>query len=233
MPSVAQMFANAKAKSYYSRPDGEVYAALNEGGKRVYDAILKEQRNFFRKVDTSTIAMVSGTQTYTLPSDVEQIIQLSERALATDKWRPIYPVNSENEDDYVDAGFEDGLGISLGDRSDFLYLGPYLSSTATLTAAQAQSVDFVPIPSDSRFVRIIYIAAWKEISASQTSLMLPTDGTLAMEAFATAELLRSNGDDLSESYEGKAEKLLSETLNAVRLGQLQAAPLVTPYLGTF
>lgn len=233
MPSVAQMFANAKAKSYYSRPDGEVYAALNEGGKRVYDAILKEQRTFFRKVDTTTIAMVSGTQTYTLPSDVEQIIQLSERVLATDKWRPIYPANNENDDDYIDAGFQDGLGISLGDRSDFLYIGPYLSAAAALTAAQAQSVDFAPIPTDSRFVRIVYIAAWSTITASTTSLMLPSDGTLAMEAFATAELLRSNGDDLSGAYEEKAKELLSETLNAVRLGQLQAAPLVTPYLGTF
>lgn len=227
------MFANAKAKSYYSRPDGEVYSALNEGGKRVYDAIIKEQRAFFRKVDTTTIAMVSGTQTYLLPSDCEQILLLSERVLATDKWRPIYPANNESEDDFIDAGYQDGLGISLGDRSDFLYIGPYLAATDAVTTAQAQSVDFAPIPTDSRFVRIVYVARWKEITASTTSLLLPQDGAMAMEAYATAELLRSNGDDLADEYEGKAAKLLSEALNAIRMGQLQNAPLVTPYLGTF
>jgi hypothetical protein len=248
MPNLAQMFATCNAKSQYSRTEGEIYDALSEAGFFVYAAILKELSNFFLKFDTTTVVLTPDTQKYILPPDCTQLVSISERKSASGRWKEMA---SESIPDAINDAKEDTSFSSYGGRygeSEFRFAGPFLEATETTTAPtgfgqagynvggyrgtgfQTQSILISPIPQETRFVELAYIAKWIPLVDRHSYLMLPDECTPAMQAFAIAELLRSNNDSNALAYDAKGQTHLNMALTWVRARQIQNNPTITPYV---
>lgn len=233
MPSLAQMFQNCMSASYYSRTPGEVYAKLNSAGFEVFTKVLKERSGFFIKFDEVflTLNPNQANQEYPLPTDLTQVVHLAERFASSENWRPMAPANNiENVlvNQLADLGL---FSIApYGPPSPFSYYGPYLDAAAAVagSASQTQKIRISPIPDVNRFVQLVYTAKWIQIVNANSQLMMPEEGTLAMEAMATAKLLRLNNDSLANDFELQGARELQNFLDWVRTRQTQEPPSVLP-----
>lgn len=227
--NLAQMYSLANGKSYYSRPDAEIYAALEEAGFFVYAAVLKEFGGFFLKVDTTTITLTPGTQSYTLPVDCSQIVHLAERITAAENWHPMNPIGiGDAFDNIQQATGWDVEDYGYGSDSQFGFYGPFLDA-AGAQATQTQKIQVSPAIDTARFCEIIYTAKWMPVVDASSLVMLPDEGTHAMLNYAIAELVRSNDDSLADKYEAKGDKALVGFLTWVRARQIAAGPTIDCY----
>lgn len=232
MPSLAQLYSLCNAKSYNSRSDVEVYAALQEAGFYVYSAVLKEFRGLFLKVDSSSLALVAGTQEYTLPADFSQLLAIAERQTAAENWHEMDPEGIQDALNNVQQNLSYfDYGMNYGETSQYRFYGPYLDSTDTVAGVQLQKIRVSPTPSEARLVQIAYGAKWLPITNSSSKVMLPDEGTYAMQDYAVAELLRANDDTLADRYEAKGDKHLTAFLSWMRVNQSARPAQITPYLG--
>lgn len=232
MPNLAQCYALANAKSSYSRPDEEIYAALNKGGFRVYTAVLKEFAGFFLKFDTTSVSLTPGIAEYALPPDLSQLVHIAETLSLANSYRPITPesIGDALEQAKQGVGWDDLYSDSYGGASEFSFAGPYLDAASTIST-QVQKIRISPIPMDMRFVELAYTAKWLPVVDGTSKIMLPEEGTHAMLDYAIAELLRSNNDSLSSEYAAEAKAGETAFLTWVRNRQIQQWPQITPYLG--
>ncbi len=232
MPDLAQMYALCNAKSSYSRPEGEILAALDEAGFLVYTAVLKEFSGFFLKFDTTTIVLTPGQQEYALPPDLTNLVNLAERLTAAVNWAVIRPTTLANALDNTQTlvSWSD-WGDYYGEESSFRFYGPYLKAAdASGGGTQTQYITIEPQVDAVRMCEIAYTAKWLPLVNQQSPVMMPAEGTYAMVNFALAELLRSNNDTLSAEYEGKAQRHLTAFLTWVRNRQVVEWPTIEPYL---
>jgi hypothetical protein len=229
MPNLPQMYATVNSKSAYSRPD-EIYGALSEAGFLVYTAVLKEFAGFFLKFDTTTITLTPGQQEYTLPPDLTGLVNISERQTSAERWRTIDPTDLSNAMDNTQTIVGWDYWCDDYEDSNFRFYGPYLTSAAT-TSVQTQKITITPAVDVVRMCEIAYTAKWLPITNEQSHLMLPEEGTYAMQNFALAEILRANDDSLANEYEAKANKHLTAFLTWVRNRQSVKRPTITSYLG--
>lgn len=231
MPNLAQMFALADARSSFSRPEGEIYSALDEAGFLVFTAVLKEFSGFFLKFDTTTIVLTPGQSVYALPADLTQLVAIAERLTASERWRPMDPTTLADALDSTQdlVGWDDWEDL-YGEGSEFSFYGPYLPAIAP-GVAQVQSINVKPAIDAIRMCEIAYTAKWLPLVNGDSTVMLPNEGTYAMQNYAIAELNRSNNDTLSGEYETKGDKALAAFLTWVRNRQIVKWPSITPYLG--
>src|SRR5487761_2234978 len=216
--NLSQMYALCNGKSGYSRSDGEIYSALNRAGQRVYEAVIKEYRGFFIKFDETTITLTPGTQEYTLPTDLTQILNLAERISSTQEWNPMAPetltdalTNLQNA-----SGWTYFYSGQYGGRSAYGFYGPYLDSTATI-GVQTQKIRISPNIDQTRFCQIAYAAKWLPITDGSSKVMLPDEGTTTMESWASAELCAMNDDTRASSYMAQGDRDLSGFLSWLRM----------------
>lgn len=233
--NLAQMYALANSKSGYSRSDGEIYNALDEAGRTVFNAVLKEFRGFFIKFDEISITL-SPTQTsqeYTLPSDLTQIVHLAERLTTTENWHPITPINITDALTNLQnqAGWYDFYADAYGENSEFGFYGPYLDAADTTVAQplQVQKIRISPIPDANRFCQIAYTAKWLPITDASSKVMLPDEGTPPMLNYAIAELRRASDDSAAREYETQGDKKLSSFLTWLRARQIMAPLTIETY----
>ncbi len=231
MPTLAQMFDLARKKSYFSRPDDEVWAALNYGAWRVYSYVLKEFRGFFIKWDETSLTLTPNVDEYTLPADLAQIVRLSERLSVNSPWLPMVPADL-NSQLFIQQQFQDTITLSSGlvVTSDFTYYGPYLDSASTTSPTGVYKIRVAPKPTDTRACQLVYSAKFVPIINAGSQLMIPPEGSEAMLAWAVAELLRANSDQLAAEYEAKGQRDITEFLTFVRERQIQQRPTVEPYV---
>jgi hypothetical protein len=231
LPNLVQMFNTVNSKTSYSRPD-EIYSALSEGGFLVYTAVLKEFSGFFLKFDTTTITLTPGQQDYTLPPDLTQLVCLSERQTASENWHVMSPTTLQDALDHAQSlvSWTDWDDLYDDRDSEFQFYGPYLPSAAA-TGVQTQQITVSPGIDAVRSCQIAYTAKWLPITNQNSLVMLPEEGTYAMQNFAIAEIHRGNNDTLSAEYEAKGQKHLSAFLTWARNRQLVKWPQITPYLG--
>lgn len=231
MPSLAQVFATVQKDSYYSRSDDEAYSALNRAGRRVYNAVCAENGGFFIKFDESSLALAANTTEYALPAACTQIVHLAERKSSTDEWAPIQP-DSLNNILLNQLQAQGILSLTWYNESEFTFYGPYLDSAATIVApaSQIQKIRVSPAPDGARFCQLVYSAKWLEITNDKSTLMLPDEGTGAMERYASAALVRKNGDALAAEFEAEGDRELRSFLQWVRARQIQQPLQVEPYL---
>jgi hypothetical protein len=231
--NLAQMYQNCMAASYYSRTAGEVWSKLSSAGFEVYTKVLKERSGFFIKFDEVSLTLLPGqaNQEYTLPVDLTQVVHLAERVSSAENWRPMAPANGiEN----VLINQLSNLGLfstaGYGPPSPFSYFGPFLDASAAVAGAagQTQKIRVSPIPDTNRFVQLVYTAKWIPIVNQNSSLMMPDEGTYAMQSMATAELLRLNNDDMALQLEAQGARELTNFLDWVRTRQTQEPPTVEP-----
>jgi hypothetical protein len=125
------------------------------------------------------------------------------------------------------------LAFNYGDSSPFTYYGPYLDAAGAqaAAAAQVQKIRIDPIPDASHFVQLVYSAKWVPIVNQASVVMLPDEGTYAMEAKATAKLMRLNGDTLALDFETASMQLETRFLSWMRARQIQQLPTMGQYLG--
>lgn len=230
--TLAQMYSLANSKTYYSRPDADVYGALDQAGFFVYAAVLKEFRGYFLKVDSTTVTLTPGTQEYTLPADLTQIVNIAERITTSENWHPMRAIDAEHAFDNIQqaTGWDiDSYGY--GDQSPFGFYGPFLDSTAAQSAEASQifKIQVSPAIDTARLCEIVYTAKWLPITSSGSTVMLPDEGTHAMLNYACAELFRSNNDSLADKYEAKGDKALSMFLTWVRARQIATNPTIATY----
>ena len=222
----------AASRSYFSRPDSEVWAAINAGSRFAYQAVLKEDRQYFRTTDTSSVTIVPNTQEYALPVTVNQLIRVRERFNVQDKWRLIEPADTNSPEGRDDSP---SPSVTFGCSSQFNYQGPYLPQSDAVDGNDDQTlrIFLTPIPQDTRLVELIYIAKYVEVFAATDPYMIPTDLRDFVLDFAISELLRGNNDDLAEKYEAAAGQKLDMALTVIRERQLQHPTTVTPYLSEY
>lgn len=233
--NLAQMYALANSKSGYSRSDVEIWAALDRAGFRVYSAVLKEFRGFFLKFDETSLVLTptQTNQEYTLPVDFSQMVHLAERVSSTQNWRPMQPVDIDTTVSNLQdsLGWDDFYSAIYGFESLFGYYGPYLDSVDTTTTQplQIQKIRVTPTPTENHFCQIAYTAKWLPITDGASKLMLPDEGTHAMESFAAAELNAMNDDSRAGMYESQGATDLAAFLVWVRNRQIQTVPTIDPY----
>lgn len=231
--NLAQMYALANSKSGYARPDGEIYDALNEGGFRVYAAVLKEYRGFFLKFDETNLTLVPGTSEYPLPADLTQIVHLAERITPTVDWSPMAPMTLgsalTNLQDALGWGtfYADGYGFG----SAFGFYGPYLDAADAVAGAalQIQKIRVSPAIDTARACQIAYTAKWLPVVDGDSKIMLPDEGTYAMLNYAIAELRRASDDSASSDYEDKGDRHLSSFLSWLRARQIMSPLTISTY----
>jgi hypothetical protein len=229
------MIQNATAASYYSRTPGEVIAKLNEGGFEVYCAVLKEFSGFFIKFDETslTLSPTQASQEYTMPADFTQMVHLAERQSGTENWHEIDSADDLGnvlQNQLSDAGI---WTPNFGQKSAFEYYGPYLDSDNAIkpgAPAQLQKIRVAPITDVARFVQLAYTAKWVQIVNDQSHLVLPDEGTYAMEAYAVAKLLKLNSDTAAADFLAEGQRLEARFLSWVRQRQIQQLPQAEMYL---
>ncbi len=225
-----QLHDLAASKSYFSRPDTEVYAAINAASRFAYQAVLKEDQQYWRTIDTTSVTLVSNTQEYALPATVTQLLRVRERLNAQDRWSVIDPADLNS-----DEGRDDSPGPSTSFGGIFNYQGPYLKQATAIDGNDDQtlSIFITPIPQDTRQVELVYTAKYVEVFAVTDPYMIPIDLRDFVLDFAIAELLRGNNDDLADKYVGAAQTKIDMALTLIRDRQLQQPTTVTPYLAEF
>jgi hypothetical protein len=228
LPTLSQMFTNCQRDSYFSRTDDEIYAALDRAGQFVYNAVCNENGGFFIRFDESSMTLAANTNEYSLPTWVTNILHLAERTNAADEWLEMEP-DSRNNVLRSQMQVSGLLSISPLATSGFSYYGPYLDSAATI-GTQLQKIRVSPAPGESHYVQLVATAKWNQITGSGSTIMLPDEGTNAMERFAAAYLVRKNGDSLAADYEAEGRNFLTMFLTWVRARQYQVPLTVDPYM---
>jgi hypothetical protein len=228
-----QMYTLARSKSYFSRSDAEIFAALNEGSRYVFQNILKENKGYFIKWDTTTVEIVPNVLEYQLPADLEQILRVRERTSASDNWRVIrndpsltsYTQLLDSATSYIGSCYDTT-------ESQFMFFGPYEPQSVASDADddETYNIRFSPNPIDTRTVELVYTAKFVEVTGTGSHLVIPDDGRGAVLDYAVAELLTLNGDDRAGQFYQNAERKLTMFLTLVRDRQLQDPPQVEPYL---
>ncbi len=86
------------------------------------------------------------------------------------------------------------------------------------------------MPTDTRYVELVYSAQFVEVEDETSFLMIPEDGHDALIDFAVAECLKANDDSLAAAYSQSGMSKMSLFLELCRNRQLQDGRAVEPYL---
>lgn len=228
--NLPQMYANCNANSGYARSEGEIYSALGRAGFKVFSATTKEHRGFFVKFDESSLSLIPGTQEYALPPDCSQIVHLAERQSASTDWLPMGALDLDSALSNIQNTL--GWGVyytgTYGGSSPYGFFGPYLDSTAT-QGVQTQKIRVSPQIEGNRFVQLVYTAKWIPITDQSSKVMLPDEGTYAMESFASAELCAKSDDSRALYFEAQGNKDLTSYLSWARERQIMQRRTVESY----
>jgi hypothetical protein len=224
------MYANANANSGYARADGEIYSALERAGFKVFSAVVKENRGFFIKFDETSLSLVPGTQEYAMPPDLSQVVHLAERQSAGQDWAPIGPADLHTAltDLQIASGWSSFFSAMYGNRSAFGFYGPYLDAAAA-TGTETQKIRITPAIDAARSCQLVYTAKWLPITDASSKVMLPDEGTYAMESFASAQLCGASDDTRKDTYNAQGREDLLSFLTWARQRQSMAPSTVATY----
>jgi hypothetical protein len=224
------IFTLCHKKSYFSREDEEVWAAINLVSQRIFQKILAENRGFFIVFDTTSLTLQLNVEEYALPATCSQLLRVRERLNSASPWRIINPADL-NDPGFVDAQFASVLGPDQdGPVSEFEYYGPYLSMQDAQTDAQIERFRIEPPPQDPRQVELVFVARYVEINSAADPKTLPNEADGAVVAFAAASLLGDNDDSARANLLDEGERNEREFLKWVRNRQFQKVRTVEPYV---
>jgi hypothetical protein len=233
------MYGLANKRSYFSRGDDEIYQALSSASRKVYLWTAREFRGYFFKTDTVTITLVPNVQEYACPLDLSILIKIGEQPVNSPPntpWNWMRPADV-NSDRFILREFESLVLNPFTPNSQFVYYGPYLPQSSAILAKGAnpqgpKKLRFAPIPFDNRNVNLYYAAAFLEIVNAQSVLMIPSEFHDCILDFASAELVRLNGDAMAATFEEAGQdKFQHDALPFYRQQQSQQVPLTQePYL---
>lgn len=234
--NLKQLYDLADSGSYYSHTEktDDIWSALTESARRLYLWVVKENRGYFIKWDTTTIAIVPGTDEYRCPMDLANILRFSERSDPSGRYRPMTPTRVESSL-FIANQFEDLLSPVDGPFSDFSYIGPYLGAAQSQQQTGDQppgpySVRLAPTPQDPRETELVYSAKFLEMWKESDINVIPPEGHGAMLDYAIAHLLQANDDDNAANYTASGNQKRAEFLTFIRDRQWQQYETQEPYL---
>lgn len=231
--TLQQMFNLVSKRSFFSRDDDEVWAAISSASRTMFLEVQEENRGFFIVFDTTSLALLANQEEYALPQACSQIIRLRERLFATDQWAVMVPAEDLNAPDFVAAQFPDFAGTVDGSTSQFEYYGPYLKNSDAQTANKVQSIRVEPVPQDvSRFTELAYIAKFVEINNANSYKLLPDESDDAVLFGATVICLAGNAgvEEQLESNTGLYTEAKRQFMKWVRSRQKQRVRQVETYI---
>lgn len=229
--NLAQLFSWCDQKSYFSRDDDEVWAAISTAALQLYTEVLIENQGYFNTWDTTSLTLAANTEEYALPPALENIIRLRERRNPTDPWAVILPA------DVNSPGIEDAQFTGTGDIatdssvSQFQYIGPYEKQSDAVAGTYVKTIRIAPIPVDGpRSTELLFTAKFVTIEGQESPLVIDPAGHNALKYLATAELLAAQDDDNAERFETKGNTHKTQYLKLVRARQQQDVRHVTPFI---
>lgn len=228
--TLQQIFDWCNKKSYFSRDDDEIWAAINSAAHLLYKEVVLENRGYFITFDTTSLTILANQEEYPLPATVEQIVRLRERLIATDPWRIINPADL-NDPATVDSQFVGADDSPLdGEASIFVYNGPYAKMSDAQAGTYLKTIRLEPIPTDTRFTELVYTAKFVEITGAETPLIIDPEGHDAIKNLAVAELLSANDDDNADRFADWGHTHKTQYLKLARARQIQKGREVEPYV---
>lgn len=239
--TLKQIYALADSRSHFVRtakPD-IIWSAITEAARSLYFWIKKENKGFFIKWDTTTIAFANAQEEYTCPPDLEQIVRFSERQNSSQSWRQLTP-SGVNDPLFKASQFEDVIILSGIVFSDYAYAGPYLTGPSEQTGqeaideaaeqAEVYKVRIAPIPSSVRQTELIYTAKFLEMTEDTDVCIIPEEGRGVLLEYAIANLLRGKSDEEAVAIKASGDEMRELYLTSVRDRQIQEYAIVQPYL---
>lgn len=230
--TLQQIFDSVNKKTYFSRDDDEIWAAISNASSTIFLQVISENSGFFITFDTSSVALVASQEEYAMPQQLGEMVRVRESTTgnpSTDPWRVITPADI-NSQAYTDAQFG-GVGDPLDtSESEFKYYGPYLTAADAATPAQLQRIRIEPPPTDPRFVELVYIAKFADITGQESPKVLPNEADGAVVWSSVEELLVTNDDDNHENASAQKDENLRWFMKWVRNRQFQQVRQVEPYL---
>lgn len=230
--NLQQIFDRVNKKTYLSRDDDDVWAAISSAASTIYLQIEAENSGFFQVTDVSSLALIANQEEYPLPAGCGQIVRLRESTTGnpqTDPWRVIFP--ADINDDAVTSSQLDGAGDPLdSSASQFRYIGPYLTTADAATAAQLFRIKITPIPVDGRFCELIYYSRFVDITGAESAKVLPNEADGAVVWSAVEELLTDNDDDNCERAGQQKNESIVWLMKFIRNRQFQQVRQVEPYI---
>jgi hypothetical protein len=222
--TLAQMIASVDRKTYFSSTKINIIEAINSAAKYVYQWVLKENRGFFLKWDTS-LTLTVGQQEYLMQDDLQQIIMIREYDPDAGEWRIIH------SQDILDNGRMQqqfgSLVVVGGFDSPFRFYGPYIKSVDKKTYIKIE-----PAIDKARQLEIVYSSKYVEIQGEGDDIpfLMPEDSHDVIKDIAICEVLDDGDDDLSEKINARAQQKLTLYLTLVRSRQNQDTPRQEAYL---
>jgi hypothetical protein len=230
--NLQQIFDRVQKKTYFSRDDDDIWAAISNASSTIFLQVLSENSGFFQVTDVNSLSLVANQEEYSLPAACGEIVRLRESTTgvpATDPWRVITPANL-NDDAVVDSQVDNAGDPLNSATSQFHYIGPYLTNADAQTAAQAQKIKIDPIPTDARHCELVYYARFVDITGPESVKVLPNEADGAVVWSATEELLTDNDDDNHENATAQKEENLRWLMKWVRNRQFQHGRQVEPFI---
>lgn len=237
--NLQQLHDLAASRSYYSRPDNEVYQALSSAFKKIYLWTAREYKNYFLKTDSTTIQFAPNVQQCACPPDLAILIRIGEQPLNSPPNTPFNWMRPADmtSDRFILKEFQSLVINQYSPASNFVFSGPFLDQASAIKQKGAavqgpKQLLFSPIPFDQRAVKVVYAAQFLEINGANDPVMMPMECHEAALDYAVAELVRSNGDAMAETYEAAGkDKFQSDYLPFYRQSQITQYPLTQePYL---
>src|SRR5438270_14062486 len=112
--TLQQIFNLVSKRTFFSRDDDEVWAAISSASRTLFLEVQEENRGFFIVFDTTSLALLLNQEEYALPQGCSQIIRLRERLSANAQWAVMLPADDLNAPDFVAAQFPDFAGTIDG-----------------------------------------------------------------------------------------------------------------------
>jgi hypothetical protein len=159
-------------------------------------------------------------------------VHLAERLTASENWHPMAPIDlGDAISDLQDTVGWGNYQFTFGSESPFGFYGPYLDATAAKQgqALQIQKIRVAPIPDAVRMCQIAYTAKCVPITDASGIVMLPDEGTYAMESFASSELCAMSDDTRAGMYMQQAKDDLQAFLSWARARQIMAPLTIDTY----
>ena len=165
--TLQQIYDWCNKKSYFSRDDDEIWAAISGAAHLLYKEVVLENRGYFIVFDTTSLVLQLNQEEYQLPAALQQIVRLREQLPGDTYWNVIQPAEL-NDDATTDA--QEGLSETDGSEdSEFIYNGPYLKNADALAQDQIFSIRVEPIPQETHNTELAYTADFVEITGPEIS----------------------------------------------------------------
>lgn len=233
--TLQQIFDWCQKKSYFSRDDDEIWAAINSAAHLLYKEVVLENRGYFIVFDTTNLAFSAAVEEYPLTQlvggaaiPVQQIVRLREQLPGETYWRVVNPAGLN---DQVTTGAQWGFELESGtETSRFIYNGPYARESDLAAQNGVQTIRIEPIPQETHNTELVYTADFTEIEGPESVLVIDPEGHDALKYLAVQELLEANDDDNSANFLERGNMHKMQYLKLVRNRQIQMGRVQEPYL---